>query len=298
MDEIQINIDDKNDQNNVLDTKFGNDDKKENITYVAISPGGSIVATFDSCCSFIRIKRVVKNEKNSKAKYSDVKITEIKTVNPPNVLGWSLAVSDTIDNDMGFVAISCIAVEDMNPKGIEEVNIIRIILYIAIQSSKNLIKLFIPYCLILFFLIFIIFLSLPIPWSTFLLCIFVSFNLYYFIRLCMLLSYYVTNKDDTEQFRLSWISSKGMLKIFKFSLNDNKYEMIHESRLGGVINFLKNSKNSATLVCTNCIKIQKIIIKLNKNIPVSEEQKHAYLLPENLYKELESGDKNVIGNIF
>uniref|UniRef100_U9UP32 Uncharacterized protein n=1 Tax=Rhizophagus irregularis (strain DAOM 181602 / DAOM 197198 / MUCL 43194) TaxID=747089 RepID=U9UP32_RHIID len=68
----------------------------------------------------------------------------------------------------------------------------------------------------------------------------------------------------------------------------NNYLIQHH---GGVLTFLKNSKNSlknrVTLICMNCVKIQKINIKLNKNISIPKEGS-TYLLPENLFKKLES----------
>jgi hypothetical protein len=207
----------------------------------------------------------------------------------PNILGWSLAVSDIICNDIGLAAISYITDEDMNPKGIEKADNFLIVFDIIKQSLQLFVELFIHYCLVFFFLIFIIFLSLPTLFSVFFLCLFVLFNLYYYVRLCMY--YYVIHKDDVEQFRLPWISSKGMIQIFKFSFNDPSINtLIHKSNLGGVIGFLKNSKNTsndgAVLVCTNYIKIQKINIKLGGNKPVFKES--SYLLPENLFKELKS----------
>ncbi|GBC02300.1 hypothetical protein RclHR1_04550007 [Rhizophagus clarus] len=264
----------------------------EKINYVAVSPDGSIVATFIPCESFITIKKVMKNEKN------DLDSREIKTINIDdksvdkgllNILGWSLAVSDIIDDDICFVAISCITEEDMYQEENEKVYNFQIVLDMFIQLLRKFVKLFVPYCLVFFFLIFIIFLLLPIPWSVTLVCLFVLFILCYFIRLC--LSYYVTDKDDVEQFRLSWISSEGTTKLFKFSFDNNDEPiLIHKSRLGGVIGFLKKTnstpKNSVILVCMNYIKIQKINIKLNKNSFSIEE--NSYLLPENLFKELEN----------
>ncbi|PKK62825.1 hypothetical protein RhiirC2_789785 [Rhizophagus irregularis] len=103
--------------------------------------------------------------------------------------------------------------------------------------------------------------------------------------------------DDIEQFRLSLIPSKGTIKLIKFSFknnshyddNDNNKSTYH--RGGGVVSFLKNSKNSsknsATLICMNCTKIRKINIKITyENISASEGG--AYLLPENLFNELDN----------
>jgi hypothetical protein len=93
-----------------------------------------------------------------------------------------------------------------------------------------------------------------------------------------------------------------MIILFKFSFNnDNEHEKIRVQiedvieglpiyHHGGVVDFLKNSKyslkNSATLVCMSCTKIQKFNIKLNKNISILKEG--TYLLPENLFKKLEN----------
>jgi hypothetical protein len=97
-----------------------------------------------------------------------------------------------------------------------------------------------------------------------------------------------------------------MAKLFKFSFkncnnnNDvnttiyNDNTPIFEYHLDGVVGFLKNprnSLNSVTLVCMNCIIIQKINIELNElneNLIVFKEDD--YVLPENLFKELESID--------
>ncbi|CAB4432811.1 unnamed protein product [Rhizophagus irregularis] len=93
-----------------------------------------------------------------------------------------------------------------------------------------------------------------------------------------------------------------MMKLFKFSFDNNNNNnstntnndsdtSIYKYCLGGVVSFLKNSKNSsncATLVCTNCIKIQKIGIKLNELNELNVHEESDYILPENLYKELES----------
>jgi hypothetical protein len=205
---------------------------------------------------------------------------------PSNILGWSLAVSDIIDNDIGLVAISCITDEDMNPKGIEKVKNYQIALDIIKQLLHRFVRLFIPKCLVYSFFILVIFLFLPILMSVFLLCFFILLNLYYFIT--HFISYYFTNKDNAKQFRLSWISSNGIVKLFKFSfnsINDNSSTSIY--RHGGIVNFLKSSENNnVILVCMNYIKIQKININLKKNISVFEES--SYLLPENLFKKLEN----------
>ncbi|PKC56058.1 hypothetical protein RhiirA1_474577 [Rhizophagus irregularis] len=313
----------------------------ENITYVAISPDGSIAATFNPYTSSISIEKVMKNDvenhkatdsksteksieevmnndekiekatdttdksfisiemaaendgesekvTNSKAMKTTIKIDIKKFFDkkPSNIIGWSLAVSDIIDKDIGLVAISCITEEDMNPKRNEEVNNLQILLSRIKQLFQNFFKLSVPYCLIFFFLMVIIFLSLPIFLSASLLCFFVLLNLYYFIRLCT--SYYAASKDDIEQFRLSFISSNGIVKLFKFSFsnyaNDDNNNSIY--LFGGVVSFLKNSKNSFTLICVNYTKIQKLNINLYWDNYVSEEG--SYLLPENLFDKLKS----------
>ncbi|GBC06322.1 hypothetical protein RclHR1_06770005 [Rhizophagus clarus] len=97
----------------------------ENITYIAISPDGSLVATFNPYKSFISIEKVLKNDDkatDSKATKTTIEIDNNKFFDkkPPNILGWSLAISDIIDNDVGLVAISCITDEDMSQKEIIE----------------------------------------------------------------------------------------------------------------------------------------------------------------------------------
>ncbi|CAB5377032.1 unnamed protein product [Rhizophagus irregularis] len=224
---------------------------EEKITYVAISPDGSIVATFNPYGFFITIKKVATNDE-TKIRFDRKKFFDKK---PPNdiVLGWSLAVSDTINNDIGLVAISCITRKDMNPNGIYEINKYQIALIIVrryIDHIKNL---------------------------------FVHFD---------------------RQFRLSLVSSEGTTKLFKYSFknrnNTNDINIntndddnsIYKYRLGGVVGFLKNSKNSSknvTLVCMNCIKMQKMSIELNElNADTIVLKEDCYILPENLFKELES----------
>ncbi|CAB5346803.1 unnamed protein product [Rhizophagus irregularis] len=141
------------------DPEFG-DKYGENITYVTISPDGSIVATFNPYDPSILITRVVTNDAAtsetviSEAVTCDTITTEVVTnevatseaatskvitskavthnkakiqvdikkifdKKPSNIIGWSLAVSDIVDdkNNIGLVAISCITDKDMNPKG-------------------------------------------------------------------------------------------------------------------------------------------------------------------------------------
>ncbi|GBC02301.1 hypothetical protein RclHR1_04550008 [Rhizophagus clarus] len=324
MDEIGIDIDVKDyaDENEYVDQNEyvkQNDEKSRNVpesvenmnykaktTYIGISPDGSIVATFNLLKSLITIKKIAKNEEYDMGpkeivtipvemnKFFDSNFFDSKSFfdkKPQNILGWSLAVSDIIDEDLGFVAISCITEDDMNPKGIDNADLILIVFDLIKQALQRFIKVFIHYCLVIFFILYILFVSLPIPWSVTLLCLVVLINLFYLIRLCT--SYYITNRGDVDQFRLPWISSKGMTRIYKFSFSDEYNPSVHayingHVRLGGIINFLKDSKHSlkncAILVCTNYIKIQKIIIKLKGGSKVSEEV--AFLLPENLFEEL------------
>ncbi|RGB25607.1 hypothetical protein C1646_771484 [Rhizophagus diaphanus] len=211
---------------------------EEKITYVAISPDGSIVATFNPLAT----------NDETKIRFDRKKFFDKK---PPNdILGWSLAVSDTIYKDIGLVAISCITEKDMNPNGIYEINKYQIALIVVrryIDHIKNL---------------------------------FVHFD---------------------RQFRLSLVSSEGTTKLFKYSFensnnnNDVNINMndddnsIYKYRLGGVVGFLKNSSKNVTLVCMNCIKMQKMSIQLNElNTDTIVLKEDCYILPENLFKELES----------
>ncbi|PKY59389.1 hypothetical protein RhiirA4_482104 [Rhizophagus irregularis] len=194
---------------------FINDKGKD--THVAVSPDGSIVATFNS--GDITIIKVATNEMNI-------------LLSDDDILGWSLAVTDIIENNIGFVAISGITKEDMNPKEVNE-----------FRMADDI--------------------------------------------------------DDIEQFKLSWISSKGTIQLFKFELNDSTNHHfntpkspIYKKSLGGVIGFLKTSKtsensdsDSVTLVCTNYIGIHKINIRLSGN---KFEKYSSYLLPEILYKKLKN----------
>ncbi|PKY53028.1 hypothetical protein RhiirA4_471020 [Rhizophagus irregularis] len=279
---------------------FKNDVRKD--TRVAVSPDGSIVATFNSDSSRITIINVAMNEKANKS-------FEKKIFSGNDFLGWSLAVSDIIDNNIVFVAISCITEEDMNPK---EVNGFRMAFFQIKQLREHIFELFNRYFIVLFLLIFVIFLLLPILLSVFILCLLVLLYLYNFFRFHA--SY--SSDDDIEQFKLSWISSKGTIQLYKFELNDStnlsdaQISPIHESKLGGVIGFLKTSKtskNNVTLVCTNYIGIHKINIRLSgKNVKSvvscllpgiiykiiirlsgkKNESIYSYLLPENLFKKL------------
>ncbi|PKC01468.1 hypothetical protein RhiirA5_504596 [Rhizophagus irregularis] len=245
---------------------------EEKITYVAISPDGSIVATFNPYGFFITIKKVATNDE-TKIRFDRKKFFDKK---PPNdiVLGWSLAVSDTINNDIGLVAISCITGKDMNPNGIYEINKYQIALIIVRRYIDHIKNLFVH----------------------------LFFNSYPFIFYFFSPSY--IEKDFDRQFRLSLVSSEGTTKLFKYSFknrnNTNDINIntndddnsIYKYRLGGVVGFLKNSKNSSknvTLVCMNCIKMQKMSIELNDlNADTIILKEDCYILPENLFKELES----------
>ncbi|CAG8544791.1 19696_t:CDS:2 [Rhizophagus irregularis] len=268
----------------------------EKITYVSISPDGSLIATFNPYKSCISIENVLENEKNDKAMDSRTVKTTIEVDNnqffdkkPQNILGWSLAVSDIIDNDAGLVAISCITDDDMNQEEtIEEGSFQKAYLRLSSINIREIhySLLHIPieivsYCTNLFFidpnpvsnpLPYVLFIGIP------------------FLILALPEFFYVSKilRGDSKQYQLSRTYSKGMIRLFKFSLNKNCYDngtsIFH---LGGVVTFLKSfKKNSATLVCTNCVKIKKFKIKLRKNISVSKS--NTYLLPENLFKKLEN----------
>ncbi|PKY21851.1 hypothetical protein RhiirB3_435577 [Rhizophagus irregularis] len=217
--------------------------------YVAISPEGSIVATFTQETRHdysITIKELATNKEK--------RIT-FNWERDDKTIGWSLAVSDIINNnEIGVVAISCITEKDMKPKRDEEINKYQILLKIIINQIN-------------------------------------------------MFSYFF---DYDKQFRLSQVPSEGMTMLFKFSFKyNNNYNDTNNNtnsdanrndndgtvkNFGGVVCFLKNSSNSATLVCTNCIKIQKKEIKLNELNELDVREKGGYILPENLFKELEKYD--------
>jgi hypothetical protein len=107
----------------------------------------------------------------------------------------------------------------------------------------------------------------------------------------------IFNNEVFEQFQLSLKSEKseceGKIKIFRFDLtylNSEKNNLSIQGitcPLNGVVGFLP-SKNSTILVCMNYIKMQKFHIN-NKNKDSFEIiEKDSFLLPENLFKELES----------
>ncbi|CAB4379754.1 unnamed protein product [Rhizophagus irregularis] len=267
------------------DIECGDQTYGEKISYVAISPDGSIVATFNPYSSSILVTKVMTSETVTKIRFDRKKFFDKV---PPKILGWSLAVSDIIDaeNNIGLIAISCMTDEDMNPK-----------LKILPRKLNRRIKKLFFYSLAISLLLVLTFWFLPLPLDVLFYCVFAYYCFYY-------VKYYVT---DIRQ--LTWNSSKGMIKFFKFSfnninnnaannvmtnsyMNNNSDTPIYKYCLGGVVSFLKNSKNSsnyATLVCMNCIKIQTIDIKLNKlNINIITREEGDCILPENLYKELES----------
>ncbi|CAB5355514.1 unnamed protein product [Rhizophagus irregularis] len=243
--------------------------------YVAISPEGSIVATFTQETRHdysITIKELATNKEK--------RIT-FNWERDDKTIGWSLAVSDIINNnEIGVVAISCITEKDMKPKRDEEINKYKN----NYQSDKY----------VFLFLCFVVLLTYP---NFF-------FNFYPFIFYFFSSSY--IDKDYDKQFRLSQVPSEGMTMLFKFSFNNNNnYNDTNNNtnsdanrndndgtvkNFGGVVCFLKNSSNSATLVCTNCIKIQKKEIKLNELNELDVREKGGYILPENLFKELEKYD--------
>ncbi|EXX66858.1 hypothetical protein RirG_119770 [Rhizophagus irregularis DAOM 197198w] len=298
MDEIEIETDKyMYEKEYVDDLENGNRTYGENITYVAISPDGSIVATFNPYGSSISITKLTTNEK-AKIPF------DINKFKKSNILGWSLAVSDIINTeyDTCLVAISCVTDKDINPKEIEEGGLRKLFkLFIKKQLSFWDSQLF----LILLFISYIAISTFILTFVSDFVSKFDDSNLFFYlffiiIPICILFYYeYIHTRKilikDVKQFRLSCTSGEGMIKLIKFSFNndndnnkDNNYLIQHH---GGVLTFLKNSKNSlknrVTLICMNCVKIQKINIKLNKNISIPKEGS-TYLLPENLFKKLES----------
>ncbi|CAB5346855.1 unnamed protein product [Rhizophagus irregularis] len=271
------------------DLESGNRAYGEIITYVAISPDGSLVATFNPYGSSISITKLKTNEK-SEIRFDRKKFLKKK---PRNILGWSLAVSNIIENDIGLIAISCITEKDMNTKKIEKISyfsLIKQIYTIYRKSSSSSTYTMLNY--LIYSNIIIILIKSPL--LSLLWFIFVPFYIFY---LTELLHPYKISKRD-KQFQLSSSPSEGMIKLFKFSFNndsDDNYNndiSLYKCRLGGIVKFLNNSKNSLDdsiiLVCMNCIKIHKFNIKLNKKVSILKEC--TYLLPENLFKKLESFD--------
>ncbi|CAB4436753.1 unnamed protein product [Rhizophagus irregularis] len=291
MDEIEIETDKyMYEREYVDDLENGNRTYGENITYVAISPDGSIVATFNPYGSSISITKLTTNDK------AKIPFDINKFKKPSNILGWSLAVSDIINTeyDTCLVAISCVTGKDINPKEIKK------------SGHRKLLKLFIKKQLSFWdsqlFLISLFILCYAM--STF---IFINsdssllfYLLFIIIPICILFfyEYYYTRKilvTDIKQFRLSCTPGEGMIELFKFSFkndnvnidDNNNYSIYH---FGGAVTFIKYTenflKNNATLICMNCVKIRKININLDNNISASKEG--TYLLPENLFKKLEN----------
>ncbi|CAG8675414.1 6344_t:CDS:2 [Rhizophagus irregularis] len=117
------------------DLESGNRAYGEIITYVAISPDGSLVATFNPYGSSISITKLKTNEK-SEIRFDRKKFLKKK---PRNILGWSLAVSNIIENDIGLIAISCITEKDMNTKKIEKISYFSLIkqIYTIYRKSSS-----------------------------------------------------------------------------------------------------------------------------------------------------------------
>ncbi|RGB40321.1 hypothetical protein C1646_753500 [Rhizophagus diaphanus] len=238
------------------DLESGNRAYGEILTYVAISPDGSLVATFNPYGSSISITKLKTNEK-SEIRFDRKKFFKKK---PRNILGWSLAVSNIIENDIGLIAISCITEKDMNSKKIEKCSYFSLIKQFYIIYRKS------------------------------------SSSSTYTMLNYLIYSNIISKRD--KQFQLSSSPSEGMIKLFKFSFNydsDDNYNnniSLYKCRLGGIVKFLNNSNNSLDdsiiLVCMNCIKIHRFNIKLNKKVSILKEC--TYLLPENLFKKLESFD--------
>ncbi|RGB40307.1 hypothetical protein C1646_663951 [Rhizophagus diaphanus] len=264
-------------------------------THMAVSPDGSIVATFNLDNFYVAITKVATNEYNNFGRkiFSGKISFDRKKLSDGDILGWSLAVSDIIDKNIVFVAISCITNKDMNPGDIE-FNEFRLAFDLVKQLIQRFFKLFQSRFLVFIFLIFVIFYFLPIFLRVLFLCLFVLYLLFYIIRFYMDRKNRSNLNDSNQynviyQFLLSWISSKGTTQLFKFSLNDsNSVTPISRIRVGGVIGFLKTSKtsensDSVTLVCTNFIGIHKINIKTSGN----KFKECSYLLPEILFNKLE-----------
>ncbi|PKY61480.1 hypothetical protein RhiirA4_486524, partial [Rhizophagus irregularis] len=253
MDEIEIEIEtDKYmyEKEYVDDLENGNRTYGENITYVAISPDGSIVATFNPYGTSISITKLTTNDK------AKIQFDINKFKRPSNILGWSLAVSDIINTeyDTCLVAISCVTDKDINPKEIEEGGLRKLYKLFKFSIKKQLSF-----------------------WDSqlFLISLFI---LYFAIMAFYLINYQFVS--DIKQFRLSCTPGEGMIKLFKFSFKDDNVNIDDNNNhsvynFGGVVTFTKyteNSlKNNATLICMDCVKIQKINIDLDKNISASKE---------------------------
>ncbi|PKY58837.1 hypothetical protein RhiirA4_513681 [Rhizophagus irregularis] len=268
MDGIKIEAENCVDEKNYVDDlESGNHTYGEKIDYVAVSPDGSIVVTFNLYGTSISIAKVATNDK------AKIHFDINKSKKPSNILGWSLAVSNIIDteNDTCLIAISCVTNKDTNPKEIEKGGLRKLFqIYIKKQLSFCDSQIF----LILLFILYYIFAIFSTNNSEFFFYLsFIVIPVY----IALFYEYNNTRKilvTDIKQFRLSCTPSEGMIKLFRFSFNnnnDNNNSIIYH--LGGVVTFLKNSsKDSATLICMNCVKIQKININLDKNISVSKEE--------------------------
>ncbi|EXX78275.1 hypothetical protein GLOIN_2v1784346 [Rhizophagus irregularis DAOM 181602=DAOM 197198] len=287
----------------------------EKIDYVAISPDGSIVANFNPYSSSISITKVVTSEtmtneavtiemssgieKHNKTEIGfDKRI--FKDKNSLNIIRWSLAVSDVIDNDIGLIAISCITSKNTNQKNQKETMkvIQKIIHIIHILFKKYLPTLHFQHLMIFIFISYY-FYTVFYYTKVFIYMFLIIIPIY----ILYIYEYYYARKilkTDVKQCRLSSTSSEGMIKLFMFSFNNNDdtEDISPINYFSGIVNFLKHSKNSlknsATLICTDYMKIQKIKIKLfpkrihcglHKNVSVSNDG--TYLLPENLFKKLE-----------
>ncbi|PKB99373.1 hypothetical protein RhiirA5_429817 [Rhizophagus irregularis] len=276
------------------DLELGDKDG-DNITYLAISPDGSIVVTFNP----YNFSITAKSETTSKEVPHNIKDKFDKK--PSNIIGWSLAVSDIVDDKNNFlVAISCMTDKDMNPEGInqkdtnkKDTNKKEYISLLRSFINDKQIRLISPYYFLIILMIlninkyfYLMFIIIPI--------FILFFYEYYYTRNILV--------TDIKQFQLSRASGGGMINLFKFSFDNRNIEDFPPiNHRGGVVTFLKNPKNSlkssATLICMDYMRIQKIKIKLNsirkrmqfgchKNISVPKDE--TYLLPENLFEKLES----------
>lgn len=263
--------------------------------YVAISPDGSIIVKFnpgtDSTDPYILIKKVDTDDK---------KITNIfdkNVLNVLNVLEWSLAVSD-INENYFFVAISYIIGEDED----EDENEDKDEVVPPPKTNKRLINayfrkindIFGPFVFILLIIFFIIPFICILP--------FVLYSLLH-DRLFPPYNKRIFNNEVFEQFQLSLKpeeseskKSKEEIKIFRFDssyLNSEKKDSgtVSLSEItypfNGVVGFLP-SKNNTILVCMNYIKMQKFHINNKNNKSFEMIEKDSFLLPESLFKELES----------
>jgi hypothetical protein len=100
----------------------------------------------------------------------------------------------------------------------------------------------------------------------------------------------------SEQFQLFMdYESKRKIKIIRVDLNSKRTDLESTSfsdltyPFDGVVGFLPSKNNNTILVCMNYIKIQKCYIKNDKDKDLFEViEKDSFLLPENLFKELEN----------